>query len=102
MQSYVQYVMGAYSERFGNPHVTAEIMQYVAEVMTKLYPSLRDKDSDPDNPAFVSIIWYTSIQPPVISNWTQLIITFWYSLIFSLIEWRWVFFVFFCSDFENS
>ena len=77
MQSYVQYVMGAYFERFGNPHVTAEIMQYVAEVMTKLYPSLRDKDSDPDNPTFVSINWYTSIQPPVISNWTQLIITFW-------------------------
>ena len=55
--------MGAYFERFGNPHVTAEIMQYVAEVMTKLYPSLRDKDSDPDNPTFVSIIWCTSIQP---------------------------------------
>ena len=77
MQSYVQYVMGAYFERFGNPHVTAEIMQYVAEVMTKLYPSLRDKDSDPDNPTFVSINRYTSIQPPVISNWTQLVIMFW-------------------------
>ena len=76
MQSYVQYVMGAYSEQFGNQHVTLDVIEYVAEVMTKLYPSLRDKDSDPDNPTFVSINWYTSIQPPVISNWTQLIITF--------------------------
>ena len=29
-------------------------MEYVAEFMTKLYPSLRDKDSDPNNPTFVS------------------------------------------------
>ena len=46
--------MEAYSEKFGNQHVTLEIIEYVAEVMTKLYRSLRDKDSDPNNPTFVS------------------------------------------------
>ena len=46
--------MGAYSEKFGNQHVTLDVIEYVAEFMTKLYPSLRDKDSDPNNPTFVS------------------------------------------------
>ena len=46
--------MEAYSEQFGNQHVTLDVIEYVAEVMTKLYPSLRDKGSDPNNPTFVS------------------------------------------------
>ena len=46
--------MGAYSEQFGNQHVTLDVIEYVAEFMTKLYPSLRDKDSDPNDPTFVS------------------------------------------------
>ena len=50
----MQYVIGAYSEQFGNEHVTLDVIEYVAEVMTKLYPSLRDKGSDPNNPTFVS------------------------------------------------
>ena len=50
----MQYVLGAYSEQVGNQDVTLEVIEYVAEVMTKLYPSLRDKGSDPNNPTFVS------------------------------------------------
>ena len=51
----MHYVKGMYLERFGNPHVGIDIIQYVAEMMTKLYPSLRDEDSSEDNPTFVSL-----------------------------------------------
>ena len=53
-QKYVQYVMGRYTERFGNSHVGVDIVQHVSQVMTSLYPSLRDEDSSADNPNFVS------------------------------------------------
>ena len=53
----MHYVKGMYLERFGNPHVGIDIIQYVAEVMTKLYPSLRDEDSSEDNPTFVSLLY---------------------------------------------
>ena len=51
---YSSYVTNKYSERFGDPHVVPDVVQHVAEVMTSLYPSLRDEHSDPDNPTFVS------------------------------------------------
>ena len=53
-KTYVKYVVGKYCEWFGNRYVGPEIIQYVAEVMITLYPSLRDEGSDPDNPTFVS------------------------------------------------
>ena len=56
-RNYVHYVKGMYSEWFGNPHVGLDIIQYVAEVMTKLYPALRDEDSSEDNPTFVSLLY---------------------------------------------
>ena len=53
-QKYVQYVMGSYTERFGNSHVGVDIVQHVSQVMTSLYPSLRDEDSSAENPKYVS------------------------------------------------
>ena len=53
-KTYVKYVVGMYCEWYGNRYVGPEIIQYVAEVMVTLYPSLRDEGSDPDNPTFVS------------------------------------------------
>ena len=53
-RNYVPYVVEKYTEWFGNQHVVPDIIQHVAEVMTSMYPSLRDEDSDPENPTFVS------------------------------------------------
>ena len=52
---YSSYVTNKYTERFGDPHVVPDVVQHVAEMMTSLYPSLRDEHSDPDNPTFVSL-----------------------------------------------
>ena len=39
-KTYVKCVVGMYCEWFGNRYVGPEIIQYVAEVMITLYPSL--------------------------------------------------------------
>lgn len=57
-RNYVPYVVEKYTEWFGNQHVVPDIIQHVAEVMTSMYPSLRDEDSDPENPTFVSCCWF--------------------------------------------
>ena len=68
-RNYVHYVKGRYLDRFGNPHVGIDIIQYVVEMRTKLYPLLRDEDSSEDNPKFVSLLylcWLVTLQDKII------------------------------------
>lgn len=52
---YVPYVVEKYTEKFGNQHVTCDIIQYVAEAMVNQFPSLRDINTDHTSPTFVSM-----------------------------------------------
>ena len=44
-----------YANKFGNQHLTPCILSYLATTMTRQYPSLRDPDSSPESPTFVSV-----------------------------------------------
>ena len=52
---YIRYVAEMYANRFGNQHLTPDILSYLATNMTRQYPALRDPDSSPESPTFVSV-----------------------------------------------